>query len=276
MASRDDWASSRNRGWARDRDWETDDDDYSERYGRASSEALRGRWGASGPSGRGSSFGQGSRGGWEREQEGFRDYGDSIGERRGSMSDRDWERYSGEGFGRYGESYGGRYGRGREIGGFGGEGFREGYGRVGYGREGSVGYGVSYGRGYGIDWRRGPHAGRGPKGWKRSDERIQEDVNEALARHPDLDASSIEVRVVNAEVTLTGVVEDRSDKRLAEDIAEEVFGVEDVHNELKIRHGAFARVTGEKADEQDERQARQGATTSRTPSTNKTVSRTRS
>ena len=41
-------------------------------------------------------------------------------------------------------------------------------------------------------------SGRGPKGYRRSDERIAEEVSEALARHPDIDASDIEVRVERA------------------------------------------------------------------------------
>ena len=94
-------------------------------------------------------------------------------------------------------------------------------------------------------------AGRGPKGYRRSDARIAEDVNERLTWHPDIDASDIEVRVASGEVTLSGIVEDRRAKRLAEDIVEDVVGVSDVHNELKVRHGILAGLTGEKADEHD-------------------------
>lgn len=97
----------------------------------------------------------------------------------------------------------------------------------------------------------GSHAGRGPKGYRRSDERIREDVNDRLTWNADLDASDIEVRVIEGEVTLTGVVEDRRAKRLAEDLVEDVFGVHDVQNQLKIRHGFLAGLTGEKADERE-------------------------
>jgi hypothetical protein len=38
----------------------------------------------------------------------------------------------------------------------------------------------------------GPHAGRGPKGYQRSDERIKEDICDCLTRDPDVDASEIE------------------------------------------------------------------------------------
>lgn len=83
--------------------------------------------------------------------------------------------------------------------------------------------------------RQGRHFGKGPKGYQRSDERIKEDVNEALSRHWDLDASDIEVQVQNGEVTLTGTVDSREAKRYAEDAAERSFGVKDVENKLKVK-----------------------------------------
>ena len=81
----------------------------------------------------------------------------------------------------------------------------------------------------------GPHHGKGPKKWNRSPTRIREDVCEALAYHGELDATDIEVEVEGAEVTLEGTVPDRYSKRLAERIVEGVYGVEDVHNRLKVR-----------------------------------------
>lgn len=110
----------------------------------------------------------------------------------------------------------------------------------------------SYGfTGFGATGERGArgYSGRGPKGYRRSDERIREDVSDRLTWNAELDASDIEVRVAEGEVTLTGVVEDRRAKRLAEDLAEDVFGVQDIHNQLKVRHGFLAGLTGEKADE---------------------------
>jgi osmotically-inducible protein OsmY len=80
----------------------------------------------------------------------------------------------------------------------------------------------------------GQFAGRGPKGYTRSDERIREDVSDKLMEHPDLDASDIEVRVAKGEVTLTGSVDSRWAKRLAEDIAESCTGVRDVMNQLRV------------------------------------------
>ena len=81
---------------------------------------------------------------------------------------------------------------------------------------------------------RGLFHGKGPKNWVRSEQRIHDDVCERLAHHHDVDASDIEVTVMEGEVTLTGSVPDRRTKRLAEDVAEEVLGVKDVHNRLKV------------------------------------------
>ncbi len=75
--------------------------------------------------------------------------------------------------------------------------------------------------------------GRGPKGYRRSDERIREDVNDRLTDHQYLDATDIDVAVKEGEVTLSGKVFDRTDKRLAEDVAESVTGVKNVQNNLR-------------------------------------------
>jgi len=84
---------------------------------------------------------------------------------------------------------------------------------------------------------RGPHAGRGPKGYRRSDERIRESVSEALARDGDLDASEIEVTVQEGEVTLEGTVPNRWSKRLAEDLTQDMPGVKELHNRLRVQEG---------------------------------------
>jgi osmotically-inducible protein OsmY len=77
------------------------------------------------------------------------------------------------------------------------------------------------------------HRGRGPKNW-RSDETIREIVNELLTEHDGIDASDVDVRVENGEVTLEGMVGSRWEKRLAEDIALSCGGVHDVHNRLRV------------------------------------------
>jgi hypothetical protein len=83
--------------------------------------------------------------------------------------------------------------------------------------------------------RRGGKA-RGPKGYARSDERIHEEVCERIARS-GVDADDVEVRVEKREVTLTGTVHERQEKWWLEDLADDVFGVEEVHNHLRVVRG---------------------------------------
>jgi hypothetical protein len=82
-----------------------------------------------------------------------------------------------------------------------------------------------------------PRTRRGPKNYKRSDERIREDVCERLADHEDIDATEIEVRVEGGEVYLSGSVDTRREKHLAEDVAATVMGVTDVTNGLRVARG---------------------------------------
>jgi len=81
----------------------------------------------------------------------------------------------------------------------------------------------------------GPHYGRGPKGYKRSNERIQEDLCERMTHHGYLNAEDIELEVNNGQVVLKGTVASRQEKRLAEDIAESVSGVSQVMNQLQVK-----------------------------------------
>lgn len=78
------------------------------------------------------------------------------------------------------------------------------------------------------------HYGKGPKGWKRSDDRIHEEVCEALYHSSAVDASHIEVNVVNGKVALSGSVSTRQEKKEAERLVENLMGVWDVHNKLQI------------------------------------------
>jgi hypothetical protein len=80
----------------------------------------------------------------------------------------------------------------------------------------------------------GPFTGRGPRGYQRSDDRLWEDVCECLTQLGRLDASEIDVKVNNGEVTLTGTVSSREEKRMAEDAVDSVPGVQDVRNELRV------------------------------------------
>lgn len=81
----------------------------------------------------------------------------------------------------------------------------------------------------------GEHRGHGPKGYRRSDERIREDVCDRLTDDPHLDARNIEVQVKNCEVILDGSVDSRQDKRRAEMIADMCSGVENVQNNLRAQ-----------------------------------------
>jgi hypothetical protein len=89
----------------------------------------------------------------------------------------------------------------------------------------------------------GQHRGRGPKGYTRSDERIREDVNDRLTDHPQVDATGVAVTVKDGEVTLAGLVHGRREKRLAEDLAEQVSGVKHVQNNLRIHDSNYNAAT---------------------------------
>lgn len=88
------------------------------------------------------------------------------------------------------------------------------------------------------DYRR-DHRGRGPKNYSRSDDRIREDINDRLTESSFIDASEIDVAVSDHEVTLTGTVETRYEKRMAEDIADDVTGVSNVENRIRVNPGEY-------------------------------------
>lgn len=169
------------------------------------------------------------------------------------------ERHYGQGYGNEGEQYRDRpYSGSSSYSGRGGSGAEHDNEHEPY-QEGRRGYGAtSMGTGWGsvdtgrhrlgsltdsaadsaqhvIRQQRTSYAGRGPKGYKRSDERIREDVSEALTRSHDVDATNIEVAVNDGIVTLTGSVDDRHAKRMAEDVAQDASGVRDVQNQLRVQ-----------------------------------------
>ena len=100
----------------------------------------------------------------------------------------------------------------------------------------------SWARERGGYWRqyegRSPYAGRGPKDYRRSDERVREEVCDCMTDDPMLDASEISVQVSEGVVTLSGSVTSREQKRRAEDVAERISGVKDVTNQLRIAREA--------------------------------------
>lgn len=183
--------------------------------------------------------GESWRGGQYRQGEQWRDEGQSFG------SDYDRSR------GAFGSDYGSSsdYGVGNE--GTRGEFGSGGYGRdMDYGRRGAFGQGGYGGRGgaetgssaYGAGEQ---FRGRGPRGYRRSDERIREDICDVLTDDPYLDASNIDVTVKECEVTLSGTVNSREDKRRAEDLIEGISGVRDVHNTVRVSSQQSGAGTGE-------------------------------
>jgi hypothetical protein len=124
------------------------------------------------------------------------------------------------------------------------------HGRVGYGMSGSFSSGGEYASrsdaigpaahagGFGNE-----HAGdrpqpapqrRGPKNYRRSDERIHEDVCERLMHDPHLDVRDVTVEDADGHVTLIGTVPHKQMKRWIEDAAAECAGVADVENKLRV------------------------------------------
>ncbi len=75
----------------------------------------------------------------------------------------------------------------------------------------------------------------GPKGYKRSDERIREDICDALCSAYEIDSSDVEIKVQNGEVTITGTVPDRQTKLRIEHLADRMSGVNEVTNQVRIK-----------------------------------------
>jgi osmotically-inducible protein OsmY len=116
-------------------------------------------------------------------------------------------------------------------------GMSSGYGERGYessGHGGSQGYRGESG-GYGgaradYDQQR---RGRAPRAYRRSDQRIGEDLYEQLSQS-DLDAIDIVVVVDACCVTLSGTVPERWMKHRIEDLADNTFGVQNVDNQIRV------------------------------------------
>lgn len=86
------------------------------------------------------------------------------------------------------------------------------------------------------DWQiPGPYTGMGPSGYRRSDERIQDQICEIFTRHGKIDARGVEIKVQDGNVTLTGEVNRKLEKYLAEEIASSISGVNEVDNRLKVK-----------------------------------------
>ena len=79
--------------------------------------------------------------------------------------------------------------------------------------------------------------GLGPQGYKRSDDRINEEAHERLTDDTWLDASNISISVSGGEVTLSGTVDSREAKHRAERLVEDLSGVNHVQNNLRVVRG---------------------------------------
>ena len=174
---------------------------------------------------RSSGYGSGDRSGYgygsgDRSGYGDRSYGSSGSGASGNYGSGGYGSSSGYGSGNYGAS--GNYGSGSGASGRSGS-------SGGYGSQGGFQDRGSENRG-GMGW----FSGRGPKGYQRSDARINEDVCDRLCDSAEIDASNLEVRVESGQVTLSGTVSDREQKRRAEDLIEQVSGVREVHNNLRV------------------------------------------
>lgn len=95
----------------------------------------------------------------------------------------------------------------------------------------------------GVTDARGPsyrglaYRGLGPKGYRRSDEKLREIVCERLTDDPAIDASDIDVEVKDGEIKLTGAVSDRRAKWYVEDIVEACSGTAEIDNRLRTKAG---------------------------------------
>ncbi|MGA0605567.1 BON domain-containing protein [Phenylobacterium sp. VNQ135] len=153
-------------------------------------------------------------------------------------SDRRSQGYGqgGQGGSMYGQSGSGQSGAGQSSYGQGGaQQFGDPNQEVRRVADGDTGAGHGMARMFGGGMAGGQHRGKGPKNYTRSDDRIREDVNDRLADDDWLDASDIDVTVDKCEVTLTGTVTSREDKRRAEDVAERVSGVKHVQNNIRVQ-----------------------------------------
>jgi len=128
----------------------------------------------------------------------------------------------------------GSYGEG-QMSGYGGGSFAGPSSSYGTGWSGSQSSRGSWGSSSGTSSRRGRHTGRGPKGYQRSDERIKEEVCDCLTDDSDIDASNLEVEVSSGQVSLTGTVDSREAKWRIESLCDQISGVKDVQNSLRVQ-----------------------------------------
>jgi osmotically-inducible protein OsmY len=81
---------------------------------------------------------------------------------------------------------------------------------------------------------------RGPKNYRRSDERILEDVYLRLLRDPSIDSSDVSVEVHRGVATLVGSVPTRHMKHEIEEAIHAIPGIAEIHNRVKVNSGPAA------------------------------------
>jgi len=152
-------------------------------------------------------------------------------------------------------------------------------GQTGYQRYGMSGRTMSgYGSGsssYGGQGQieRSTSARRGPKGWQRSDDRLKEDICERLYHSGDIDSSEVTVTVAEGKVVLDGTVSDRSMKYAMEDLVDNVPGVKDIDNRVRVSRDDGG---GQSGQSEQSRQSQAGQSRDGTQSTASAVERSRS
>jgi osmotically-inducible protein OsmY len=75
----------------------------------------------------------------------------------------------------------------------------------------------------------------GPKGYQRSDARIQEDISDRLYQAYHIDSSEVSVTVSGGRVTLEGMVPSRHMKHSIEDLVDQTSGVTDIENRVRVQ-----------------------------------------
>lgn len=175
----------------------------------------------------------------QRQRFGGRDWEDDSGSGRRNFGETDVSWNRGTSFGeRVGGGFGGQR-PGRGFGDFESDMTEQGYGDRGFSGSSGMGHrdpGSNYASRAAQFGRQatGQFQGRGPKGYERTDSRIREDACDRLCDDADVDATEIEVNVEKGEVTLSGTVQSRDQKRRAEDCVEEISGVKNVQNNLRV------------------------------------------
>jgi osmotically-inducible protein OsmY len=86
--------------------------------------------------------------------------------------------------------------------------------------------------------RRPVESYRPPKSYRRSDERIREEICEQLIRDDSVDPGEVSVEVREGRVILDGTVPERRMKHAIEDIAARCAGVGEVENRVRVARAA--------------------------------------